>query len=248
MAFADPDPYFRDRRADFLGDPDRVGRRRSAVHVFTHVERGIRVLVRAFRLVYESDPADSLRDGLRAGVSDENLEYRRGRAVLPWGVRRQPRRPRPDRPRRLSILGLYSGHDAFRDGLRRALGRHSRPAESQIKRQRDHLNFDAELYRDRLEQLLPVRDVVRNGCKPDRYYGLDIVPESVEAAKTRFAGRQSCTFHLDPSEIASADYLVASGVFNIKLDASNANRIGGLCDQDRIRGVHPNGRTASPPH
>ena len=86
MAFADPDPYFRDRRADFLGDPDRVGWRRSAVHVFTHVERGIRVLVRAFRLVYESDPADSLRDGLRAGVSDENLEYRRGRAVLPWGV------------------------------------------------------------------------------------------------------------------------------------------------------------------
>lgn len=63
----------------------------------------------------------------------------------------------------------------------------------------------------------------QNGCKPDRYYGLDIVPESVEAAKTRFAGRQSCTFHLDPSEIAGADYLVASGVFNIKLDASNAD-------------------------
>ena len=61
----------------------------------------------------------------------------------------------------------------------------------------------------------------RRGLQPERFFGLDIVPASIDAAKAKFAGRPALSFHLDPAEIPLSDYLVASGVFNVKLSSSN---------------------------
>ena len=69
------------------------------------------------------------------------------------------------------------------------------------------------------------------GLKPDRFYGLDIVPASVAAAKAKFPNRAGISFHLDPEEIPISDYLVASGVFNVKLTASNPDWTRYVIDQ-----------------
>lgn len=59
-----------------------------------------------------------------------------------------------------------------------------------------------------------------NSFRPERYIGVDIVHESLDAAKKRFAGRENLDWRLDANDAPRTDYLVASGVFNIKLDES----------------------------
>lgn len=56
--------------------------------------------------------------------------------------------------------------------------------------------------------------------RPAAFYGYDIVPDSVEFARKKYAGRPATSFHLDLAEVPVSDYLVASGVFNVKLDSS----------------------------
>ena len=52
------------------------------------------------------------------------------------------------------------------------------------------------------------------------YYGVDILPDVVTKARTGFGDNPHITFETDVNDIPQIDYAVASGVFNIRLDAS----------------------------
>lgn len=60
----------------------------------------------------------------------------------------------------------------------------------------------------------------RQGFNFQHYYGYDIVEKSLIAGKAKYSGDKAVTFHASMDEIPRCDYLVASGVFNIKMDAS----------------------------
>ena len=55
------------------------------------------------------------------------------------------------------------------------------------------------------------------------YYGYDIVEDSLEAGKEKFIGDDGVSFHGNLDDIPVCDYLVASGVFNIKMQAAYDN-------------------------
>ena len=59
----------------------------------------------------------------------------------------------------------------------------------------------------------------RSGLEFEHYYGYDIVEKSLAAGRGKYANDPSVTFSGDLSEIPVCDYLTASGVFNIKMDA-----------------------------
>jgi len=61
--------------------------------------------------------------------------------------------------------------------------------------------------------------LLRTGRRFD-YCGYDAAPAMIDAARARLANTQACTFTSDRSSIAPRDYTVASGVFNVKLDAA----------------------------
>ena len=50
---------------------------------------------------------------------------------------------------------------------------------------------------------------------PFRYHGYDISASMIEHARTRFAGRDDCTFGTDEAVVPEADVTVASGIFNV---------------------------------
>jgi SAM-dependent methyltransferase len=50
------------------------------------------------------------------------------------------------------------------------------------------------------------------------YCGFDISAAMIVAARTRHAGRNLCSFTADLTQLRPADYAVASGIFNVKLD------------------------------
>jgi SAM-dependent methyltransferase len=54
------------------------------------------------------------------------------------------------------------------------------------------------------------------------YLGVDVSAEMVEAARRRFAGAARATFAVGALPQAPADYAVASGIFNVKLDRPEA--------------------------
>ena len=57
--------------------------------------------------------------------------------------------------------------------------------------------------------------------QPFRYVGYDVSADMVAAARARFATDLRCTFTADVSAIEPSDYVVASGIFNVKLDTSH---------------------------
>ena len=59
----------------------------------------------------------------------------------------------------------------------------------------------------------------RVGLDFDHYYGYDIVEASLEAGRERYREDPKVSFCKSMDEIPVCDYLVASGVFNIKMDA-----------------------------
>ncbi len=59
----------------------------------------------------------------------------------------------------------------------------------------------------------------REGYNYTHYYGCDIVEDSLKAAREAFKDDPAVSFHSDFNTIPVCDYLVASGVFNIKVDA-----------------------------
>ena len=56
--------------------------------------------------------------------------------------------------------------------------------------------------------------------RPLQYCGLDVSAPMLEHARRAFAGRDDVRFVDDPAALPIADHTVASGVFNVKLDAS----------------------------
>jgi SAM-dependent methyltransferase len=58
--------------------------------------------------------------------------------------------------------------------------------------------------------------------RPYRYVGLDISADMIALARAAHGGRACCRFTTDPGEVSPADYTVASGVFNVKLDTPAA--------------------------
>jgi methyltransferase family protein len=50
------------------------------------------------------------------------------------------------------------------------------------------------------------------------YHGGDLSEDMIACARTRYAGRDECRFSVSPDDLAPADYAVASGVFNVKLE------------------------------
>jgi SAM-dependent methyltransferase len=53
--------------------------------------------------------------------------------------------------------------------------------------------------------------------RPVEYRGFDISETMIQAALARHAGVARASFTADPSQLAPADYVVASGIFNVKL-------------------------------
>jgi len=65
-------------------------------------------------------------------------------------------------------------------------------------------------------------DHLAAGGTPFRYQGYDFAPAMLAQARALHGGRTECTFVSDEAELAPADYTVASGVFNVKLDTPDA--------------------------
>ncbi len=59
----------------------------------------------------------------------------------------------------------------------------------------------------------------RSGYDFAHYYGYDIVEKSLGVGQKIYSGDQQVSFHSSLDEIPVCDYLVASGVFNMKLGA-----------------------------
>ena len=54
-----------------------------------------------------------------------------------------------------------------------------------------------------------------------QYFGFDVSPQMVETARREFAASKNCLFSTRLEDFPAADYIVASGVFNLKFDASD---------------------------
>ncbi|MGZ5179189.1 MAG: class I SAM-dependent methyltransferase [Ramlibacter sp.] len=66
--------------------------------------------------------------------------------------------------------------------------------------------------------LLPVLDALHPGLS---YAGFDLAEEMIEEARRQHAGRPATRFVLGSRPDAVADYTVASGIFNVRLDATD---------------------------
>jgi hypothetical protein len=53
-----------------------------------------------------------------------------------------------------------------------------------------------------------------------RYVGFDVSAPMIDAARARHADKPWCTFTADAAMLQPADFVVASGIFNVKLDHS----------------------------
>lgn len=67
--------------------------------------------------------------------------------------------------------------------------------------------------------LLDYLDTTRPGHSTD-YVGLDASSDMVTSARQRFRDRPSCRFEVATKPDRNADYCIASGIFNIKLQVS----------------------------
>jgi len=105
---------------------------------------------------------------------------------------------------------------------------------------------------DQLLQLVgdPARSLVDFGCGvgallghmrgrgfTGHYHGIDIAPEMIAAASSRWGGDPEAVFEIGESPSQVADYAVASGIFNVRLhhdDAAwQAHMLGVLAEMDR---------------
>jgi SAM-dependent methyltransferase len=58
---------------------------------------------------------------------------------------------------------------------------------------------------------------------PYRYLGFDLSPEMIALAKARHAGNPACHFSTSEADLGATDYTLASGIFNVKLEATDAD-------------------------
>jgi SAM-dependent methyltransferase len=54
------------------------------------------------------------------------------------------------------------------------------------------------------------------------YHGFDLSTEMVKRARERYGGLTHCHFSTSVEALSAADYTVASGIFNVKLDTNDA--------------------------
>lgn len=64
-------------------------------------------------------------------------------------------------------------------------------------------------------------DFLRDGRMPVAYLGIDVSAPMIDAARHRFAGNESARFLLGDAPDVVADYGVASGIFNVRMDRSD---------------------------
>lgn len=60
-------------------------------------------------------------------------------------------------------------------------------------------------------------DHLRETGRTFDYQGFDISADMIAEARTRHSGDPRCRFTSDPSDLATADYTLASGIFNVRL-------------------------------
>ena len=65
-------------------------------------------------------------------------------------------------------------------------------------------------------------DFLGQTSPPSRYFGFDISARMIDTAAKLHANKSWATFVRDESELPAADYTVASGIFNVKLDTEVA--------------------------
>ena len=65
-------------------------------------------------------------------------------------------------------------------------------------------------------------DYLRRAGRPFDYCGYDAAGSMIDAARAAHPETPTCTFTSDRHSIRPRDYTIASGVFNVKLDASDA--------------------------
>lgn len=61
-------------------------------------------------------------------------------------------------------------------------------------------------------------DYIRNNCEHVRYTGIDLSADMIAAARQRFAGIENGRFVVAGEPDTIADYGIASGIFNVRLD------------------------------
>jgi SAM-dependent methyltransferase len=61
--------------------------------------------------------------------------------------------------------------------------------------------------------------LLRQGFALERYLGFDLIEAMVAKAREEHAGQPRCQFTASRAELAPQDYAIASGIFNLKLDA-----------------------------
>lgn len=66
-----------------------------------------------------------------------------------------------------------------------------------------------------------LRDELLGSCPRCDYAGYDIAPEMVAAARNRFAGIPATRFEVAAVPDRTADFTVASGIFNVRLDQTD---------------------------
>lgn len=75
-----------------------------------------------------------------------------------------------------------------------------------------------------------LREVVRDRWPNARYVGFDIAPDMVAAARARHRDDPRATFTTDVASLAACDYVVASGIFNVRLGHAAAAWQGYILD------------------
>ncbi|HEY0655287.1 MAG TPA: hypothetical protein VGD65_19270 [Chryseosolibacter sp.] len=126
-----------------------------------------------------------------------------------------------------SIKNFYSSH--LRDFGNSAKGVGWKNTEAQ------HVRFD-QLIRIVSKSAYSINDLgcgvgelfsylVERQLLPERYFGYDILQEMVEAASTLLKSAPNVSIKKinDPKEMTTADYSVASGIFNVKYEAKESD-------------------------
>lgn len=68
-------------------------------------------------------------------------------------------------------------------------------------------------------------DYLSESCNLSSYLGVDVSEDMVRAARERFTGRKSVRFITSAAPDRVADYCVASGIFNVRLDRKDSEWI-----------------------
>ncbi|MDA8655300.1 class I SAM-dependent methyltransferase [Gammaproteobacteria bacterium] len=65
-------------------------------------------------------------------------------------------------------------------------------------------------------------DFLSKKFKSFKYYGFDLSPEMIQASRERIHDASDCSFSSSIENIPMVDYVVASGIFNVKLDNNSS--------------------------